>query len=66
MLVINTSKPIFSAMLGTLPIAAEISEGLFPEFIFLLVDLLRVDNLEFRSELHFRIHWLGKFVNFPD
>lgn len=44
-----------SAVLGTLPITMEGSEGLLPEIIFFLVDLFRVGNLEFKSEFHFRI-----------
>lgn len=42
----------FTAVLGTSPITTELSEGLLPEFIFFLVDLLRVDNLEFKTEFH--------------
>lgn len=45
----------FTAVLGT-PITREASEGLLSEFIFFLVDLLRVDNLEFKTEFHLRIH----------
>ena len=41
-----------TAVPGTSPITIEASEGLLPAFIFFLVDLLRVDNLEFTTEYH--------------
>lgn len=46
----------FTAVLGTSPITMEASEGLLPAFIFFLIGLLRVDDLEFKAEFHFRIH----------
>lgn len=41
-----------TAVLGTLPSTTEVSEGLLLVFIFFLVDLLRVDHLEFKTEFH--------------
>lgn len=52
-------------MVGTSLIIMKGSEGSLQEFIFFLVDLLRVDNLELKNEFHLRIHYVRKPVNLP-